>query len=290
MANIIFIELADQLTFEQTGGAEKIVLEGQLMEPPKYDVNTKFGTVGDIIPGSVSGIFSLLQTFESIGGATANPNTTTSFMNVPIWQGTDPLKVECKITFFTETSAYDDVWYPSMQLQGLTMITQNPNGAGYLLPGINTQNLQRGLSTNNTSSSDESSANEADPPKSVEKAAFTSDATAAKLISVYIPGILYLPAAFAEEVKLTFSNEITESGYPLWAEININFNSITPANSNLLRPFIKSGESPPANSEGGDQPAQTETTTTGELKKREEKFREAVRKANRFFSTDSSPF
>ena len=55
-----------------------------------------------------------------------------------------------------------------------------------------------------------------------------------RYISVFIPGIIYIPYGFLETVRPTFSRQITESGFPLWGEADITIHSMFPASQEMF--------------------------------------------------------
>ena len=56
----------------------------------------------------------------------------------------------------------------------------------------------------------------------------------AKLVSLEIPGILYLELAVIERAIPTFSKQITDSSYPLWAIVETTFMGVFPADDTMF--------------------------------------------------------
>jgi hypothetical protein len=64
---------------------------------------------------------------------------------------------------------------------------------------------------------------------SEEKANEVLGAQKDSIIGVLVPGIIYLPFAYLHAVQPTYSKFKTENGLPLWAIVNVQIVSLTPA-------------------------------------------------------------
>jgi hypothetical protein len=134
----------------------------------------------------------------------------TNIMDAPIWQNTKPLSIVLKLGLFTETDAYKDVWKPSIDLIGMSILTKQPNGQ-YLAPGLNLNNLKDFMGG------------------AKKKADAEEQFMGAKLVSIDIPGVVYIPVAVVNRVTPTYSKQITDQGYPLWVDLDCQFTGTIPA-------------------------------------------------------------
>ena len=191
-------------------------------------IETSFKTPREYFPQIFSQIEDVLNLFSRGGGSRSQGGTLTDFLDVPLWDKTQPLSLELKFQLFTETDPYLDVIRPAIGLSSLNMLspfgtTENGtvSGAGlFAVPGISFASIKDAFK--------------------VEKGALSAGSGTAnltkesKLISIEIPGILYLNYAFIEVANPVFSSEITASGFPLWCDLNLTIKSIRPANTNMF--------------------------------------------------------
>mgnify|MGYP001178146075 CR=1 FL=1 len=196
------------------------IIEVSLTSDISIDAQSEWQHASEFVPDFFQRIISLTRVFSAASGS-ANVGWT-DFLNkldAPMWKNTSPVKVQVQLGFYTKTDSYKDVVKPVTEIVGLTILSKDPNNPDrYILPGINLQNFSR----------------------------FSSNASAAnatsrdmKLISLEIPGIIYLPVALVESAKPTFSKEVTESSYPLWATIDTSFMGVAPASTDM---FLKAQE------------------------------------------------
>jgi len=218
MANKIFIEYwsiknaASDNKSEVELSSEKETIECSLTQDINIQAQSEFTRFGEVIPSFMS---SVLDTMKVISSANGSIGTSLADLinklDAPFWSGTPPVKVTTQLAFFTKTDSYKDVVKPTVDIVGLTILTRDPKTNKFIIPGINLKNLSK----------------------------FSSDArenlsSDSKLISMEIPGIVYLPICLIESAVPTFSNEITESSYPLWSIIDITFMGVTPANIDMF--------------------------------------------------------
>lgn len=215
------------------GADGREVLIAPLTEDLNLNIETSYKTPGSLIPPSIGKIVELMGLMKTAGGATSRNPNILDVLDVPIWEKTEPLKFDVKLQFFLDTNSYNDVIRPTVGLASLCMLsprnfTQSEQSA-FLLPGINFSNLTGVLEklsvTNRGEKREDFQINHNDP-------------SMAKVISIEIPGVIYLPVALVEKAVPTFSKEITESGFPLWAEIQLTIMSLRSANTDMFVPGI----------------------------------------------------
>jgi hypothetical protein len=232
MANTIYIELIKLIQFEEISselewhwdesiqksvqrnvvkgtdiGKEKIIFELPLIEDVSVDVQSQFGSYGDMVPG-LSNMIHLVSTLSASGGAVGEGILNlTNQLDAQRWDRTDPTRLTVKLGFFVKDKPYENVIYPVSTLVGMSILTYNAKDKNYSVPGINLKDMSN----------------------FTKKLGQSGNFVGSKFCSVLIPGIIYLPVAYIEKATPTYSKQVTENSYPLWATLELTFVSTFPA-------------------------------------------------------------
>lgn len=222
MPNKIYIEykiLTGNVTVGTASLSNKKTLEIPLTSDITVEATSEWSRLNDFIPDFLGKTLKLMNTVQSLGGGISEGFANlTNKLELPFWMSSPPVKINAQIGFFTKTDAYTDVVEPIKELLGLSILSRDPDDENrFLTPGINLKNFSQ-IGKKNESSI---------PAKS-------------KLVSFEIPGVVYLPIAIIESARPTYSNEVTETSFPLWATLDLNIMGAVPANTDMFDEAIAS--------------------------------------------------
>ena len=212
MANRIYIKMYNPFT------KQKEPFNASLVDDPIIEMNSNFSSIGEMIPSKLMDVLKLSKTFSKLGGVASAGLET--LIDLPIWEKTDPIKLNLQLFFYTKTDAEKDVFEPVYTLCSQSILQVKSKGV-YSIPGISMSTWSK-LKDKNSTNVDE------------EKVAENLDETST-IISLQIPGIIYLPACIVYNAKPTFSKNRTVSGYPVWGKVDLEIRSIYPANDEMIR-------------------------------------------------------
>ena len=183
------------------------LLVSSLLEDITIDVQSQFGSYGEMVPG-LSNIVHLMSTLSATGGKVGEGILNfTNQLDAARWERTDPTRVTVKLGFFTKDNPYLDVVEPVASLTSLSILAYDPVNKSYSVPGINLK----------------------DSSNFTKKSGNSSNFVGSKFCSVWIPGIIYLPIAYVEKATPTYSKQVTEEYYPLWSTLELILTSTYPA-------------------------------------------------------------
>jgi hypothetical protein len=221
--------------------SSQITKEVPLIDPPVLELSSQFSSFGDMVP-QISRIINLANQVGSAADSSASRSTINlaNQLDLPKWQKTNPLKFQTTLRFFTETNPLADVIIPVKDLASLSVLSTGKEKDEFIVPGINLRTLakkdnQGGTKGKVTSLSQEESEIIKTQSKKLLKGG-------SKSLTIYIPGVLYIPEALVERAVPTFSPEITEQGYPLWGTIDLTIQDLYPASSGRLYQVPKGGK------------------------------------------------
>jgi len=185
-----------------------------LTDDVNLEVMSDFASMTESIP-LIGQITSFMTMMSGLGGfASEGTLDFQNLSNVQRWQRTHPIKINLNLLLYTETNAKKEVYDKMMELISLTVPTQDPNNPKrYRVPGISLSSIKQ----------------------TTKKGQKVTSVSQAKLIAVRIPGIIYLPIAMVTKAIPTISKEETDSGYPLWATLNVEITGLYPATGDLLK-------------------------------------------------------
>lgn len=163
-----------------------------------------------------------------------------SLLNYSIWQKTEPLSTNLTIILYAKTDPLIDVVIPAYVLMSHCIIDYSPenrlSGLGdiYSFPGlsafeaINISSVKDGVRINSERATSDFNFD----------GKFTS-----KLMSLYIQGVIAIDLAMIKNITPVFSKHTAKSNYdqgkykgnyPISAELTLQIESITPADSSML--------------------------------------------------------
>lgn len=224
MANKVLIQIL---------ASSPIILEAPCTEDIVVDAKSQYSSFGELVP-SMETLTNFVSTaYSSIGGTVQRGvMTLKNALDVPRWIKTDPARLALDMNFYIKTNPYTDVWLPTMLLLSMQILSRN-NANEFITPGmsINAMNAFQDPNSSERTQSKEKSPNLNEKASATDdiKNLFKSLPTKAKLCSVYIPGIIYLPLAYVEVAQPTWSKQITEKGYPLWSKVQLQLTGLYPA-------------------------------------------------------------
>lgn len=200
-----------------------------LHEDITLQFQSEFGDIGDNLPAGVKSLIDLAKNITALGGTTSDMFAMFGFQQ---WKSTSPVSIQLTLGFYTNQSAWYDVWLPIVSLSTLTTLSvvKAPDGKNtglYRTPGVSLGNLGI-VSKAKTTDAD------AKPEASSRKGKDSADAVKSKVIDVFIPGVIALNNAFVESAHPTFSHQKTKSGGPLWGTLQLNIKSQFPAYDQML--------------------------------------------------------
>lgn len=226
MANVIHI----------TSNFEEGITETfPLLEDVQITLNNTYQPIGDLVAG-ISELVGLITTASTLltGGMPQELAKANNILSFPRWTNTDPIKINTKLLFYTKTDSYKDVVYPMNFFIRLATISLDKDNR-IAVPGValgevlkdstpKTETIQKKpVKSLNKKANAEAETNTETEDR---KKSFSSKS---KLVSIYIPGIVYINKAFIETIAPTYSRQKTKSGYPLWGMIDIQFSGALPA-------------------------------------------------------------
>jgi len=220
MAKSILIEFVETNSASQGKYSYQNDSTSLMTFPLTDDVNleivSEFASMTENIP-LIGQLTNIMTTMAGLGGSISEGTLNfQNLSNVQRWQRTNPIKLNLNLLLYTEENAKADVYDKMMELISLTILTQDPdNPKRYRVPGLNLSSLKQSTK------------------KGQKKEAVALGQS--KLISVRIPGIIYLPVALMTKAVPTVSKEETDSGYPLWATLNVEITGLYPATDDLLK-------------------------------------------------------
>ncbi len=203
MSNRIFIQDYNRLDD---------VMDFPLMDDVTPEFQSQFGSFSDVVPKFSDLLdFGTIASAGTTGGVDESVLASKNLFDVPRWKKTDPIKYLAKLIFHTKDDPQNDVFIPMKNLISYSILTYNEDKT-YSVPGISLASVKSFQSDKGESQ-------------------FSKNA---KLLSITIPGIIALPVAIIEKATPTYSKEITESGFPLWGQLDIQVTGVFPANTKNL--------------------------------------------------------
>lgn len=221
-------------------------LEFLLQEDFTVEAKSEFGTFGDLIPGVFRQFIDLATAFNATGDKIAKGVVfMNNVLDLKRWTKTPPPVIQCTLKFYTKEDVYEDVWLPMNLFVSLGILTRDKSG-NFVNPAPSLNSVGK----ISTLLSDKSA-----PPKDKEGnvQVGTKDYTKkplkdqiatngfidsfstiqSKLLSIWIPGVIYLPFAFIENCRPKYSNQVVvkDDGmeYPLFGELELSISGISSA-------------------------------------------------------------
>jgi hypothetical protein len=201
-------------SLDEEGGVVSTITKEDVMVFPltediSFEVESTMASWSDIVPGlNILGMFQMVSTGVS-GGASEGILNMQNLFDAPRWEKTSPISFSASLGFYTVEDAYKDVYLPMKTLIGYSILSKRKIAGetkivppGIYLPSASA--TQEGTSAESLNGS-------------------------AKLISVKIPGIIFMELAMITSCSPTFSKHITDKGYPLWGTLELSITGLKQA-------------------------------------------------------------
>ena len=222
-------------------------LEFLLQEDFTVEAKSEFGTFGDLIPGVFRQLIDLATAFNATGDKLGKGVVyMNNVLDLKRWTKTPPPVIQCTLKFYTKEDVIEDVWLPMNLFVSLGILTRDKSG-NFVNPAPSLNSVGK-ISTLLSGKSN--------PPKDIKgntvigtkdyvkqslkekilKNGFVDSFSTiqSKIVSVWIPGIIYIPFAFVENCQPRYSNQVVidnETGmeYPLFGELQLSISGISSA-------------------------------------------------------------
>lgn len=224
-----------------------------LQEGFTIDAKSEFSTFGELLPGGITNLVNLAISYSSTGNTVGSGTVYMSnVMDLKRWTKTNPASINCTLKFYTKEDVVTDVWLPMNFFLSLGILSRieetsksGEKSGSFVTPAPSLGScgqISRALKgdSDNTTKPKEKKPLSDFLSSSAKQAGFGLDFSGikSKILSVLIPGVIYLPYCFVEEVTPTYSNQvvIADNGkeYPLWGEIVLRISGIYSAIDDML--------------------------------------------------------
>lgn len=221
MANKVFIDFYNPMKNLGRGGEDSLVVP--LNDDVLIDLQSEFQSVGDMIPSDLSNIISLIR--KGQGASQSISPELEKLLNIPFWTKTNPLRLNIPLLFYLKDDVIKDVFEPAMGLASTSII--NIINGKWQTPGISIKDAVDLKSNANTATT-------------ANKLSDIRTNRSSIIISLEIPGMIYLPYAIVYNAKPSFSKDVVRSFidnqyYPIYARVDLEVRSLYPANTNMLK-------------------------------------------------------
>lgn len=219
-----------KLLLTDTAKEEAEILTHPILEDFMIEAATEFTSYADLAP-TISSLTDLVNTF------TVGSNNTVSqggfnlrqVLDMQRWQKTNPVRINMQLLFYTKDDAEKDVIEPINTLWGLHLPRFDMTEKKIKVPGMSASNahlIEKAFKSNKVSKEDKELLIEThgkDYAKEIKDKQYNS------LFSVIIPGVVYVPYAFLNNFRPTYSKQTTKRGFPLWATAEVEIQGISAA-------------------------------------------------------------
>jgi hypothetical protein len=217
------------LTFQ--GGVQTIV---PIQEDFQIETVTEFTSFADLCP-TIDSLTTLGIGLEGTSGSISPSGLgIRSLIDAPRWSKTLPIKILADLFFYTQDNAQYNVVDEVNWLLGLHLLTMSVDGKRILIPGINAKNVSN-ISDQITKITENKKATKADKAqlkvlrdKEKKEKDLKNITAEGSLFSVLIPGVIFIKDAFIAGIEPTYSKHVTDQGFPLWANVRLQIQSLSP--------------------------------------------------------------
>ncbi len=218
-----------------------------LQEGFTIDAKSEFSSFGELLPGGITNLVNLAISYSSTKNTVGSGTVYMSnVMDLKRWMTTSPGSINCTLKFYTEEDVVKDVWLPMNFFLSLGILSRSGKTKGAFVtpaPSLGScGQISKALKgdSDNTTKPKEKKELKSFLESKRDQAGFGLDFSGiqSKILSVLIPGVIYLPYCFVEEATPTYSNQvvIADNGkeYPLWGEIQLRISGIYSAIDDML--------------------------------------------------------
>lgn len=227
MANRIYLQAIGNDTIFDAPLTEDFTISNESTITSWGELVGSLSQYKDIIVTYFAGKGTISKSLEALIGA----------FDLPRWTSTPPPRINAKLLFYTKTKAEIDVFYPMTFISSLSILTDAGNGT-FIVPGMSAQNIIKvlGGGYNTSKTSDLSNQMGAFLSNKANKFLKASDfSTGGKIISLEIPGVIYLKYALVISAQGTYSKQRTSTGFPLWGSIDLVAQGLLPASDDIYK-------------------------------------------------------
>lgn len=232
-----------------------------LNQDVQFELVTSTQNFRDFFPSLVTKILDFVKMAGQASGL--GDYYLESSMALPMWEKTEPLRLNLELLFYTKKNPLTDVIIPIFDLCSLALPLRV--GARYQLPFINVITAVKSMKellqmeVKDTKDMAEEKPNllmgdgnrnfvdefglafltgggeiEYNRKSELAQRAKSKSLQQVRNVSLKIPGVIDLPIAFVTKATPIFSKELTKKDYPLWGQLNLEIRSIEPADANML--------------------------------------------------------
>jgi hypothetical protein len=215
-------------------------LKAELLEDVEFELSSEFGDPSDLLPGG-----NLIAKLGSINNAfTGKEASITNIFKIPMWASTAPLSLTLSVLLYTRTNAVLDVLVPALSLASMTILKSDGTG-GYNTPGFFLGNVASAFRSRQKAGEGKLATDAAGNEIKGDQSKDFIDNVKGNFLKARIINLINLPLAMLVSCKPKFSKQLTESGAPLWAVLEMKIQTALPATTDdLFSEFIKdSGKS-----------------------------------------------
>lgn len=223
-----------------------------LQEGFTIDAKSEFSSFGELLPGGITNLVNLAISYSSTGNTVGSGTVYMSnVMDLKRWTKTNPASINCTLKFYTKEDVVTDVWLPMNFFLSLGILSRieetsksGKKSGSFVTPAPSLGScgqISRALKGDldkKVTSSNKLALKDLLQNKSEAGFGLKFSEIKSKILSVLIPGVIYLPYCFVEEATPTYSNQvvIADNGkeYPLWGEIQLRLSGIYSAIDDML--------------------------------------------------------
>lgn len=221
-----------------------------LQEGFTIDAKSEYGSFSELIPGGFGDLINFAINASSVSADKKGAGIVymSNVLDLKRWTKTNPASINATIKFYTKEDVVTDVWLPMNFFMGLGILSRakvntitdkktgavTKTGGGFISPGASLNScglISKELSGN---TNDKGTGGTKKSLKDATGEGLNFETIRSKIVSVWIPGVIYMPYAFIEACTPTYSphivrDERTKQDYPLWGECQLTISGLTSA-------------------------------------------------------------
>jgi hypothetical protein len=239
----------------------------QLSANSSYTTLNEFFSMGEL--GSL--IDKTISTEGALTGVVKQSHANyRNIFNFSLWDKTEPMTINLKITLYSKTDPLIDVMIPAYLIMGHAgldkILDESSPEQRYAVPGLSfltamylynkhkqdygileTESAKKEVSIPEASkdqlvqSTDKGTSQKTVVKPNTKKGVNTNNVVNSKILSLLIDGLVYIDKGTVKTISITFSKHTAKTSepnitgdFPIWAELDVQIESIIPATSNML--------------------------------------------------------
>jgi len=233
-------------------GFVKITIQLDILEDFTYELKSSFESYKDVLSNVSAYAGNIISFFDKLNQLNATQQVTSQsvdLMKTQVWKETEPFRMNFKFSLQTKTNPFIDVYLPAILLCSQTILSPIKGNEKILrTPGVNRNKIP---DTSNNKTTTVSAKDRNASSKLLDTFAIlvrNIDFGETKSNPVYSDteyrsnesflgdynSLIAVDYAFIETAKPTWSKERTESGVPLWCELELTVQSVFSANDAMF--------------------------------------------------------